>query len=98
MESAIPDLLGIVQDAANVAAVRPLNADQVAQQVGVAFGKVRAIIVDEERDDALFHLLSRGLDAVVVVDLQAPGDDVAQEAESLRVSLRRGTAAEEPEA
>ena len=40
----------------------------------------------------------RRLDAVVVGDLEAPGEDVAQQSEGLALRLRRGAAAEEEEA
>ena len=45
-----------------------------------------------------FHLPARGLDAVVVGDLKAPGEDVAQQTKGLAPGLRRGAAAKEDEA
>jgi hypothetical protein len=58
----------------------------------------RAVARQEQRHHALLELAARGLDAVVVGDLEAPGEDVAQEAERLALRLRRGVAAEEDEA
>ncbi len=98
MEGAVPELLRVVQDGTNVAAVAPFDADQVAQQVGVAFGEVRAIVVLEQRHDALLHLRPGNRDRVVVGDLETPGQDIAQQAEGLSARLRRGPAAKEEEA
>ena len=78
-----------------MAALAPVDADQVAEQVGMAFGQVGTVVVQEQRDDALLELAARRLDAVVVGDLEAPGEDVAQQAEGLALRLRRGAAAEE---
>ena len=47
VEGAVADLLGVFQDAADVPALLPLDADQVAQQVGVAFGQIRPVVVQE---------------------------------------------------
>ena len=97
MEGAVADLLGVVEDTLDVAAVAPLDADQVAEQMGMAFGQVGAVVVQEQRHDALLHLPARGLDAVVVGDLQVPGEDVAQESVGLALGLRSGAAAEDGE-
>ena len=98
VEGAVADLLGVVEDALDVATLAPLDADQVAEQMGMAFRQVGTVVVQEQRDDALLHLPARRLDAVVVGDLEAPGDDVAQKSERLALRLRRGAAAEEEEA
>ena len=98
VERAIADLPGVVEDALQVAAVTPLDADQVAEQMGVAFGDLGTVVVDEQRRDALLHLPARRLEAVVVADLEAPGQDVAQQPERLALGLRRGAAAKEEEA
>ena len=98
VEGAIADLPGVVEDALEVAALAPLDADQVAEQMGMAFGELGAVVVDEQRRDALLHLAARRLDAVVVADLEAPGQDVAQQSERLALRLRRGAAAEDEEA
>ena len=81
-----------------MATLAPLDADQMAEQMGMAFRQVGTVVVQEQRDDALLHLPARRLDAVVVGDLEAPGDDVAQQSEGLALRLRRGAAAEEEEA
>ena len=44
-------------------------------------GEIRAVVGFEERDDPLLHLGARCFEAVVVGDLEAPGQDVAQQAE-----------------
>ena len=67
---------------------QPLSQEmafQVAEQMGMGFGEVRAVVVLEERHDAGFHLPPRDLDAVVVVDLEAPGDWAAVAAPSDRI-------------
>ena len=53
---------------------------------------------EEQRDDARFHLPACDLDAFVVGNLEAPDEDVAQQAERLALRLRRGAAAKEMEA
>ena len=85
--------LGVVLDAADVAAVAEVEADQVAQQVGVGLGHVRAVVgrTAARCPASIFRL--GGLDAVAVGDLQPPGEDVAQQAVGLALGLRGGAAA-----
>src|SRR6478609_3495940 len=98
MERAVADLLGVVEDAPDVATVVPLDANQVAEQMSMSFRQVGTVIVQEQRDDELLYLPTRRLDAVVVSDLESPRDDIAQESEGLALRLRCGVAAEEEEA
>ena len=98
VKGAIANLFRIVQDAAEVTARRPFDADQVAQNVGVAFGEIQSVLREEQRDDARFHLLACDVDAFVVGNLETPYQDVAQETEGLVLGLRRGATAKEMEA
>ena len=75
-------------------AVAEVQADQVAQQVGVGLGQLGAVVVHEERRDAVLDLGLRHLDAVGVGDLQPPGQHVAQQAERLVLRPRVGAAVE----
>ena len=81
VKGAIANLFRVVQDASEVTARRPFDADQVAQHVGVAFGDIRSVLREEQRDDARFHLLTCDVDAFVVGDLETPCQDVTQETE-----------------
>src|SRR5687767_3308791 len=97
MEGSIADLSGVVEDALDVATPAPLDADQMTEQMGMTFGQIGTVVVDKQRDDALLHLVTSHFDAVVVGDLEAPGDDVAQESEGLALRLRRRAAAKDKE-
>src|SRR6476469_8331321 len=77
-----------------MATLGPLDADQMAEQVGMSFRQVETVVVQKQWDDALLHLSARSLDAVVVGDLESPGDKFAQQAEGLPLRLRCGVAAE----
>lgn len=88
------DLLRIVEDAAQVRTLAEVEADQVAEQVGVGLRQVGPVLLDEQRRDALLDLGLRDLDAVGVRDLQPPREDVAQQAERLVLGARVGAAVE----
>ena len=77
-----------------MATLVPLDADQMSEQVRMSFRQVETVVVQEQWDDALLHLSARGLDAVVVGDLESPGDKFAQQPEGLPLRLRRRAAAE----
>src|SRR5205085_6209189 len=77
MKGAVADLLRVVEDALDVAALAPLDADQVPEQVGMPLRGLRTVVLEKKRHDALLELAAGRLDAVVVGDAKAPGEDVA---------------------
>ena len=95
MKGAVADLLGVLQDVANVRAGREVQADQLPQKVGIGLRLLLAQIVDEQRHQAVFDLLAGCVHAVAVVDLPVPGDEVTQQAVGLVQALWGGAGPED---
>jgi hypothetical protein len=84
MEDAIADLLAVVADALDVLAVTEVQPDEMAKRMGVGLCQVLAILGLEQRRHVLFDLLLGDRHAVIIGNLQSPGEDVAQRSPSFR--------------
>ena len=98
VKGAVADLARIVADAGDMRAVAEVEADQVAEQVGMGLGEFGAVVGHEQGRDAGLDLALRIVHAVAVGDAQLPGERVAQQAEGLAGGLRGGAAAQDAHA
>ena len=97
VKAAAANLPAVGQDRPDVAAGLKVQPDQVAEQMRMGLRQLGAVVGLEQRRNALFELALGQLHRVGVVDLEAPREDVAQQAVGLALRLRRRTAAKHAE-
>ena len=97
MKGSVADLPAVLGNAFDVRAVGEFEPDQMAQQMGVRLCHLLAVLRREQRYQTLLEFLSCQLYAVAVGNLQAPGQDVAQQPIRLALRERVGAPLEEVE-
>ena len=90
MEAAVADLPGVVADAADVAAAAVVQADQVAEQVGVGLGLARRLVVGEQRHRCPARACRLATSMLSLSRMcRRQREQVAQQAVGLALRLRR---------